>query len=143
MNRVELLISFSNNVGIHRRMWEAEWNRRNKFDISYNQFLVLDMLENEGPKQAKHLVQRFLITSGGVTTITNRLEAQGLVERGREGNPDRRTTVLAITDKGRELLSALTEIRQELFLHMFAKLTDAEIAFLAQIYATLVKGGRE
>lgn len=143
MNRVELLISFSNNVGIHRRMWDAEWNRRNVHELSYNQFLVLSMLEKEGPSPAKELVKRFLITSGGVTTITNRLEAQQLIERAREPNSDRRSSLLTITEKGRALLPELKRIREELFMTMFANLTDAEIAFLNQIYATLVDNKRK
>ncbi|MCD9024126.1 MarR family transcriptional regulator [Cohnella silvisoli] len=138
INRRELLVSYSKKFSVHRRMWETEWNRRNTTDLSYPQFLILNILDQEGPKQSKELVNFFSITSGGITAIANKLISQGLIVRTRDDHLDRRAVLMEISDKGREILKSLESVRDQSFETIFACLTDAEIAYLEQIYGKLI-----
>jgi DNA-binding MarR family transcriptional regulator len=137
INRNELLISYSKKFLIHRRMWEVEWTRRNSRDLSYGQCLILDLLATEGPKQSKELVECFSITSGGITTIADKLLARGLIYRMRSDEQDRRAVFLGITEEGRAAMKEMMLVRDQLFDELFAILTDAEVAFLDHIYGKL------
>lgn len=56
-----------------------------------------------GAMTPRDLARRMLISSGTVTTMVDRLESAGLVER--TANPaDRRSLLVELTDKGRESL---------------------------------------
>lgn len=138
INRMELLISYSKKFLSHRRIWESEWNRNNTTELSYPQYLILGILAREGPKQPKDLINYLSITSGGITAISDKLISKGLLHRTRDEHQDRRIIYLEISDKGRDILVSLNEIRDRCFETLFACLTDAEIAFLEQIYSKLV-----
>lgn len=143
MNRTELLVSYSKKFTIHRRMWETEWNYRNTTGLSYPQFLILSSLYREGPKQSKDLVKYFSITSGGITSIADKLISLGLIRRTRDEQKDRRSVYLEISEEGRAVFTELDVIRYEAFDSMFSCLTDAEIAYLDQIYGKLVNTRRD
>ncbi|MFC5404843.1 MarR family winged helix-turn-helix transcriptional regulator [Cohnella soli] len=142
MDRVKMLMSYSNKVQIHRRMWETEWNLHNLTDLSVNQFQVLNVLDLTGPKQSKDLVQITLITSGGITSIANKLLEKGLITRTRDDVEDRRAITLAITDEGRQVLSGLRKLQDDNFERLFAPLSNAEIAFLDEIYGKLIASAK-
>ncbi|WP_239614850.1 MarR family transcriptional regulator [Cohnella mopanensis] len=138
INRRELLISYSKKFSVHRRMWETEWNRRNMTDFSFSQLLILNILDEQGPKQSKELVDYFSITSGGITVIADKMVSQGLIVRKRDEYQDRRSVLMEITEDGRKVLKSLETVRDQTFDHIFACLTDVEIAFLDQIYGKLI-----
>jgi DNA-binding MarR family transcriptional regulator len=137
INRNKLLVSYSKNFMNHRRMWESEWTRCNTMDLSFGQFLILNFLATEGPKQSKELVEYFTITSGGITTISDKLLPRGLIHRVRNVGQDRRAVFLEITEEGRAALKKMEVVRDQLFKDIFAILTDAEVAFLDHIYGKL------
>jgi DNA-binding PadR family transcriptional regulator len=60
-----------------------------------------------------------------VTSIVDRLERRGLLERQRSGI-DRRKVFLVITDAGKELLTKAPKPLQENFLHRFERLREWE-----------------
>jgi DNA-binding MarR family transcriptional regulator len=138
INRNELLVSYSKSFMVHMRMWESEWNRRNTADLSYAQFLILNILNNEGPKQSKQLVYELSITSGGITAISNKLVSRGLINRTRDGQQDRRAIMLDISEEGRGFIEPLKEVRDQTFKVIFSVLNDGEIAFIEHIYGKLI-----
>lgn len=142
MDRKALLISYTNNFTMHHRMFVTEWNRRNTTEITYAQAMILHTLAAEGPKQAKDLIKTSLITSGGITSIANKLVDLGLIRRSRTEHSDRRAVILEITDEGREILKVLDALRDETLDSIFSSLSDAEIAFLERIYWKLSMQGR-
>jgi len=138
MDRYELIKSYISNVTLHKRMWQMEWNRLNPTDLSYSEYNVLAYLNNEGPKQAKDLVQNLQITSGGITAICNKLIEKGLLTRKREDQRDRRAVSLAITDAGRVTADKLESITKKGQMELFSNLSIAEIAIINEIYKKLV-----
>ncbi|CAM3882269.1 MarR family transcriptional regulator [Cohnella lubricantis] len=142
LNRRDLLISYTSNFTTHHRIFVAEWNRRNTTEITYAQGMILNLLAAEGPKQAKELIRDVMITSGGITSIANKLVDRGLIRRSRADHQDRRAVILEITDAGRDMLKILDQIRDETLDSIFNCLSDAEIAFLERIYWRLNMDGR-
>lgn len=74
-----------------------------KHGITPGEFGVLDTLYHKGPMRLGELQHRVLVTSGGISYLTDRLEQRGLVER-REYAPDRRTKEVALTPEGEALM---------------------------------------
>lgn len=71
--------------------------------LTPGEFGVLDTLYHKGPMLLGELQHRVLVTSGGISYLTDRLERRGLVER-REYAEDRRTKEVALTPEGEALM---------------------------------------
>ena len=71
--------------------------------LTPGEFGVLDTLYHRGPMLLGELQHRVLVTSGGISYLTDRLDKQGLVER-REYAEDRRTKEVALTPQGEALM---------------------------------------
>jgi MarR family 2-MHQ and catechol resistance regulon transcriptional repressor len=74
--------------------------------LTPGEFGVLDTLYHKGPMILGELQHRVLVTSGGISYLTDRLERRGLVER-REYPKDRRTKEVALTPEGEALMRRL------------------------------------
>lgn len=71
--------------------------------LTPGEFGVLDTLYHKGPMRLGELQHRVLVTSGGISYLTDRLEKRGLVVR-RECAEDRRTKEVALTPEGEALV---------------------------------------
>lgn len=71
--------------------------------LTPGEFGVLDTLFHKGPMLLGELQHRVLVTSGGISYLTARLETRGLVER-RDYAADRRTKEVALTPEGEALM---------------------------------------
>ena len=92
-----------------------------RYGIGRSEFDVLASLRRAGPPFAlspSRLSEGLLLSSAAMTNRVDRLELLGLVER-RAGHPDRRITLVELSDSGRTLIDevfpALVE-EQERFL---------------------------
>jgi DNA-binding MarR family transcriptional regulator len=76
--------------------------------VSFGEYLVLAALRRAGPPYRMNPTRLFnavILSSGAMTNRLDRLEAMGLVER--QPDPtDRRGRLVALTDRGRELVDA-------------------------------------
>ncbi|WEK55117.1 MAG: MarR family transcriptional regulator [Candidatus Cohnella colombiensis] len=137
INRAELLESYAENHVIHRRLFDAEWNRQNTTGLTYSQKSILILLNREGPKQSKHFVTELSITSGGITGITDKLLKEGYIQRSYDVTRDRRAVVYEITESGRSILKELEMVYEKVLTTVFAAISDAEVAMLEHIYRKL------
>jgi DNA-binding MarR family transcriptional regulator len=78
------------------------------YGVSFGEYLVLAALRRAGPPyrmNPTHLFNAVILSSGAMTNRLDRLEAMDLVER--QPDPtDRRGRLVALTDRGRELVDA-------------------------------------
>jgi DNA-binding MarR family transcriptional regulator len=78
------------------------------YAISFGEYLVLAALYRSGPPyrmSPTRLFNAVILSSGAMTNRIDRLESGGLVER--QPDPtDRRGRLVALTDRGRELVAA-------------------------------------
>jgi DNA-binding MarR family transcriptional regulator len=79
-----------------------------RYGISFGEYLVLAALRRAGPPYRMNPTKLFnsvILSSGAMTNRLDRLEELGLVERAPDPN-DRRGRLVALTDRGRELVDA-------------------------------------
>jgi len=87
---------------------------RKEKPFSMTTFFALDFLANHGPTSMKTLATGLDITPASVTTLSHKLEGAGWIAR--QPNPyDRRSSLLAITAAGREILQGDYESMQSFF----------------------------
>lgn len=121
-----------------RRTWAeqlAPW------ELTPHQWRALMTLLRRGTPEPealrlKDLAERLRIAARSATEVVDQLEAKGLVRR--EPDPtDRRATLIAATDTGRQLYADVRAERRDKSNEYFAKLTDEDRAELARILGQL------
>ncbi len=76
------------------------------FDLQPSQFGILETLYHLGPMQQHELAAKLLQTPGNITRILDKLEKDGLVQRGAEPG-DRRCHRIALTPGGHKRISTI------------------------------------
>lgn len=98
-------------------------------DLTYPQYLVMLVLWQADGVSVKHLGDQLHLDSGTLTPLLKRLEAKGLVRRGRS-QADERVRVLTLTDGGQALRAEAERIPLELRCKI--QLADADLLSLKQ-----------
>lgn len=89
--------------------------------LSAPQLLVLRICDEKERPTATEIARAVSLSQATITTILNRLEQRGLLQRER-GTSDRRRVHVALTDAGREVLKAAPKPLQESFAARFEAL---------------------
>jgi MarR family transcriptional regulator, 2-MHQ and catechol-resistance regulon repressor len=103
-----------------------------KFGLGDSDFRVLEVLLHKGPLPVNVIGPKVFLTPGSISVAVSRLCERGLVTR-RDSDQDRRMRVVALTAKGRALISKafeahvhdMEDIAQVLPPEMRAHLADA------------------
>jgi DNA-binding MarR family transcriptional regulator len=82
--------------------------------LTYPQYLVLLVLHEEGRVSVGHLGERLQLDSGTLSPLLKRLEAGGIVSRGRRADDERQVEV-TLTPQGRRLQRKAQCIPEKLF----------------------------
>lgn len=83
--------------------------------LTYPQYLVMLVLwEAEGPLPVGELVRALHLDTGTLTPLLKRLVQQGLVERNRDPQDERRV-LITLTPAGRDLRSRAVDVPQQVF----------------------------
>ena len=97
-------------AGLLERSVDAALSRHN---LSLGQFDILATLRRQtgkGGLTPTQLLRSVMLSSGGMTSRLDKLEASGLIER-KPDPTDRRGVVVRLTGKGRKLIDAATATR--------------------------------
>jgi len=89
------------------------------------QLLILQALGAHGEMSAGDLAREVNLSQGTVTSILDRLEKRGLIQRVRS-ETDRRKVFVTLTDSGKEQLASAPTLLQERFIERFTGLKDWE-----------------
>lgn len=74
--------------------------------LCFSDFKALELLLHKGPVAINTLGSHLALTSGALTSVVDRLEKKGLVER--HGDPnDRRVRIIKLTEPGQQLIRTL------------------------------------
>jgi DNA-binding MarR family transcriptional regulator len=82
------------------------------------------------------LSRRLMVSGGNVTSIVGGLERDGLVHR-RQPPSDRRTTYVALTERGRAAFAAMARAHEEWINDLLADVADDEVDGLIDLLAAL------
>lgn len=111
-------------------------------DLTAGQFGVLETLLHLGPLCQKDLAQKLLVSGGNVTMVVDNLEKRALVTRERNAT-DRRLVTVALTPRGRKLITAVFPRHMATIVAQFQILTPAEQETLRRLCRTLGKQSKD
>lgn len=81
-----------------------------RHDLTYPQYLVIVHLGTDGPSSVKDVAGALRLDHATVTPLLQRMESRGLLDRTRDP-ADRRSSLLDLTDAGREILADSEQIK--------------------------------
>lgn len=104
--------------------------------LTVTQLGVLEVLLHQGPLPHREIGRKVLTSAGNMTDVVRKLEARGLVRRGKvEG--DRRQVVVALTAAGRALIEELFPRHAADIAAAMSGLPTAELAQLGALLRRL------
>jgi len=93
------------------------------YDLSYQQYLVLMVLNESDGMPVLKLGERLAFQSGTITPIIKKMETAGLVSRSRSCQ-DERIVKVHLASKGKELIEQINKIPEEMLVHSGITYTD-------------------
>jgi DNA-binding MarR family transcriptional regulator len=122
---------------VARRLRTAAMTAFAAYDVTPSQVRAIRVLTGEaGGVRSKELAERLGIAPRSATEVVDALEAKGLVSRSPDPG-DRRATLVALTDRGRELSEAVRRARGAESEKMFERLSATDRADLSRILRRL------
>ncbi len=110
---------------------------RGQFDVTLPRFDYMAALyQADGPLSMGELSAHLMVSNGNITGVTERLLAEGLIMRDRAAH-DRRTQIVALTPKGREVFAGMAATHAGWIEDAFSQLSQAEIATLMGLLGKL------
>lgn len=131
---LELGAAFKGLMGALRRMRGRETHRAG--ELSHAQYHLLFGLAECGELSASRLAAAADVTPATVTQMLDGLVAMGLVERTRSDR-DRRVVTVALTDRGRELLTQKRAAWEQRWRETLVGFSSDELASAAAVLASL------
>ncbi|MBJ7959201.1 MULTISPECIES: MarR family winged helix-turn-helix transcriptional regulator [Bacillus cereus group] len=110
--------------------------------ISTSQYLILEILRNEGSKSSSELAQFFKITLPAITNLSKKLVEGGYIERV-HSESDRRLILLHITSKGLAYLSVMDETGKDIIRTLWSDLSSEEVKQLNSIFQKALQRGNK
>jgi MarR family 2-MHQ and catechol resistance regulon transcriptional repressor len=116
-------------------------------ELNMKELCLVEYLGDQGPRMMRQLAEHLMLAVNSVTTLVDHLEERGLVRRLRS-TEDRRKVHVELSEAGqavyqaavsgklsclRNMLAALTEDEQEIFLVLFRKIARAGWAQMQQM----------
>jgi len=122
-----------NLVACQFKQYTASKLRKNGINLTPEQFLVLDLLWNQGEMSQQRIADNMQKDKNSVTKLVDALETKGLVER-KKDPMDRRSNTIVLTPKSEAMKMQTKEFGISMLDGMLLGIDDAELtAFLATL----------
>ena len=109
--------------------------------LSMSQFSILMQLHHKGPCGMSEIGERFDISAAAASQLVDKLVQAGYLER-TEDPTDRRAKLLALSDKGKELINQGTEERHRWMDDLTSKLSTEEQAKVVEALNILTEAAQ-
>jgi len=107
------------------------------YDLTDSQYALLQIVNREGKKTCSYLAESLGVTLSAVTNLSNKLVKKGFIERIVPEN-DRRTTLLQITDAGKEMMQKMIDRYTEISEGMWTGFSEEEMELLIGSYKKMI-----
>lgn len=122
---------------VARRLRAAAMEAFAAYDVTPSQVRAIRVIvKHAGGVRSSELAHHLGIAPRSATEVVDALEAKGLVERSPDPS-DRRATLVALTERGRELAEDVRRARGVASEKLFERLTRVDRDHLARILRTL------
>jgi DNA-binding MarR family transcriptional regulator len=111
------------------------------FDLSFAQVATLITLEVQGAQSVKQIAEQLGRSISATSRLIDQLVVQGLLSR-REGEHDRRTKQVALTEQGRALIAHVEQRRADAQVAVMAYLSPEEQTQVMQAMLLLAEAGK-
>jgi len=108
------------------------------FEITMNQFEVLEVLYHRGDLNIGSITKLIMSTPGNVTVVVRNLKRDGYIDSYPDPN-DKRASILSITTQGKEIIEALFPQHAKNFESYFEALDEEETETLFMLLRKLHK----
>ncbi len=119
------------------RRFVKERDRVKVGGIALPGMLILNKIIREGEQRLGDLAEQLDFTSGAITALSDKLEKGGYTVRRRKED-DRRTVLLDITAKGRELVQQSSNVGARCITLLFEGFTEEELAQQSRFYERII-----
>ena len=117
---------------VRRKIHRYYESKLASFNITPVQFYVLSALWDKDEIKFKDLARRLDMDGATLTGILDRMEKRGFIER-KEDPHDRRSVLVCLTDKSKEIRPQMIDIAQDLDQEFRNKVSDEEFQLLLKI----------
>ena len=131
----EVLTNFTEVMS--RLMIDQYQKQITELDLTLPQAQVLRVLRR-GPLPTGQLAVELRISAPAITQLTDRLIRKGLIER-RAAEGDRRCVIVALSEKGAQLVDQFRQRRREIFIRALADLSNADQQQVIEVLGRVVK----
>ena len=115
------------------KQYTAMMLRNNKIDLTPEQFLLIDLLWNQGAMSQQKLADSMHKDKNSITKLVDALEAKGFVERQRDKN-DRRSNTVVPTEKSQSIKDRTKEFGISMLDGMLDGISEEELrSFLSTL----------
>ena len=107
------------------------------FDLTTEQWMIMNRLFEEGGISQKELSERTLKDQGALTRTLDRMEKKGLVKR--QLNPyDRRSFLIYLTEEGQEIWEQIVPVAEECIEDAVQGFTEEEVDSLTTLLRRVI-----
>lgn len=92
---------------------------------------LMSMLDRHGQLPMSRIAELLDVSDSNATGLIDRMEERGFVERVRHPD-DRRVVLVRVSDRGRQILTDIEVVRDDLMRRVLARLDDAQLDRLGQ-----------
>ena len=96
-----------------------------KLEITYPQYLVLMVLWEKDSLSVNEITEKLILNTNTITPILKRMEAQGIIDR-RRSEEDERRVIITLTPKGKQLQSEASSIPEKLVARLVSENVSLE-----------------
>src|SRR5690606_4178683 len=109
-----------------RRRYQVAERSFMSIGLNHTEARLLNLLAEAGGQTAQDTLSKLMhIDRSNVGRALKKLEDMGLVSRG-ANEADKRGLLLALTEEGRKRVGQIREIKEEIALNFFGRLTEAD-----------------
>jgi len=113
-----------------------KWVDLKNQEVSFSQFVLLQILRKKGPKKVSELAEEMFVTLSAITGLSDKLVKNEFISRERS-EKDRRIVQLVITEKGEQLALKIEQQQKEKMDHIHDGFTEEELKVMKKMYEKL------
>lgn len=142
MNKRSQLMDLLTNIINYVEVIQEEYIRVHlKSELSSSEIHVIEAIELENESTMSNVARRLMVTTGTLTTSTNKIIQKGYIEK-KQSHLDKRVTLLVLTDKGHQAFDIHKKFHEKMEEVIVKEVSSEEYSYffgiVRNIYSSLI-----